>query len=272
MSSNATSRGPANDLLEPLPKRLQLGIRVYQILVNSIVDCSVVSGTQLRPEAIARQLNVSTTPVREALHRLEKDGLTVKVPYQGWFVRKFTEGQIRELYALRVALERLSVRLACQNLSPEDGKWFRKHQATGDAALRANDMQAYRLYNRDFHLAILRIANNSYLTAAMDQVALQSEMLAIKTIHIVGRPLRALEEHRELLELMMGQQVEKAETLIDSHIMGALQDIMSSHAGPPQHAPLRSEGSRKVASRSKAALPASSGTANGHSRQRVVRP
>ena len=246
MSGSAAVLGWAPEEQEPLNQRPQLGIRVYQILVNSIVEGSVASGNQLRPEAIARQLNISTTPVREALHRLEKDGLTVKVPYQGTFVREFTERQIRELYVLRASLERLSVRLACQNLTSEAMKSLRKLQTTGDAALRANDMQTYRVYNRDFHLAILRLASNSYLTGAMDQVALQSEMLAGKTIHIAGRPLRAMQEHKELLELMGRQQVEKAEALIETHIMSALQDIMASHAAPIHHAPLRSESSLKA--------------------------
>jgi DNA-binding GntR family transcriptional regulator len=251
MSSDAALSTTSSGTLEPLLQPMQLGIRVYQVLVNNIVNGSVASGIQMRPEAIARQLHVSLTPVREALHRLEKDGLTVKRPYQGWFVREFTEEQIRELYILRASLERLSVRLACQRLSPENVKWMRKHQSIGDAALKSNDMDAYRLYNRDFHLAILRIAHNSYLSAAMDQVALQSEMLSAKTIHIIGRPLRGIEEHKELLELMAGHQVHKAEKLIDSHIMSALEDILSSHPPSSEHTPLlRGDSPPEIASES----------------------
>ena len=103
-----------------MPETLQLGARVYQALLNSIVSGQIEPGAPLRPDAIARQLEVSTTPVREAMHRLEGDGLAIKVPYQGWFVREYTEQQVRELYELRAALECFSVRLACQRITDEE--------------------------------------------------------------------------------------------------------------------------------------------------------
>jgi DNA-binding GntR family transcriptional regulator len=230
MPSGKTGKRAPIQALAPLTETLQLGTRVYQALVDSIVNGQIGSGTQLRPDAIARQLDVSTTPVREAMHRLENDGLTIKLPYQGWFVREFTEEQIRKLYEFRAALERLSVRLACQHITDEEIRWLREHQATGEAALDLNDMEAYRLYNRDFHAAFLRSANNPYLSSAMSQVALQSEMLTGKTIRIVGRPLRAIEEHSQLIDLIEARHADKAEILMGSHIMSALEDIISSHS------------------------------------------
>jgi DNA-binding GntR family transcriptional regulator len=217
--------------LTPLPETLQLGTRVYQSLVNGIVNGHIDSGSQLRPDTIARQLDVSTTPVREAMHRLESDGLTIKLPYQGWFVREFTEQQIRELYEFRAALERLGVRLACERITDEELSWIRGQQSVGEAALEAKDMQGYRVYNRDFHATILRAANNSYLSSAMAQVALQSEMLTGKTIRIVGRPLRAIEEHSRLIDLIEKREAHKAEKLMSFHILSALEDIVRFHIG-----------------------------------------
>lgn len=229
MPSGKTRKNSPPQTLAPLPETLQLGTRVYKVLLNSIVTGHIEPGAQLRPDTISRQLDVSTTPVREAMHRLESDGLTVKLPYQGWFVREFTEQQIHELYEFRAALERLSVHLACQRITDGELSAMRKHQSVGTAALKSKDMDAYRLYNRDFHAAILRAANNSYLTSAMEQVALQSEMLAAKTIRIVGRPLRAIEEHSRLIELIGKRQTDQAEKLMESHILSALDDIIQSH-------------------------------------------
>lgn len=215
------------ETLTPLSGSLQLGGRVYKVLANSIVSGKVASGSQLRPDVIARQLDVSTTPVREAMHRLESDGLLVKVPYQGWYVREFTEKEIRELYEFRASLERFSIRLACDRITPQDVKWMRKHQIAGKTALKSKDMEEYRVYNRDFHYAILRIAGNSYLMSAMAQVALQSEMLSAKTINISGRPLKAVEEHAKLIDLMEHHRLGEAEKSIELHIMSALEAILS---------------------------------------------
>jgi DNA-binding GntR family transcriptional regulator len=221
------------ETLTPLPDSLQLGGRVYKVLANSIVSGKVASGSQLRPDVIARQLDVSTTPVREAMHRLESDGLLVKVPYQGWYVREFTEKEIRELYEFRAALERFSIRLACNLITPQDVRWMRKHQLAGKAALKSKNMEQYRVYNRDFHQTILRIAGNSYLMSAMAQVALQSEMLSAKTISISGRPLKAVEEHAKLIDLMEHRRTGEAEKSIELHIMTALEAILSADVAVP---------------------------------------
>ncbi len=104
--------------------------------------------------------------------------------------------------------------------------WLRGHQATGKAALKAGDMDAYRIYNRDLHAAILSAAENSYLTAMMGQLRLQSEMLMAKTIRIAGRPGRAIEEHQQLIDFIgMGDTV-NAERVMEHHISSALNDIL----------------------------------------------
>jgi DNA-binding GntR family transcriptional regulator len=89
-------------------------------------------------------------------------------------------------------------------------------------------MEAYRVYNRDFHQAILRMAENSYLISAMAQVALQSEMLSAKTISISGRSLKAVEEHATLIDLMERRRLGEAEKSIELHIMSALEAIISA--------------------------------------------
>ena len=132
----------------------------------------------------------------------------------------------------------LSVRLARQRISDDDVARLRQQQAVGEAALAASDVETYRAYNRELHASILRSANNSYLSAAMGQVALQSEMLTGKAIRIVGRPLRAIEEHSRLIEHIAHRDEQQAIELMQFHIMSALDDILhwnrQSHAMRPR--------------------------------------
>jgi DNA-binding GntR family transcriptional regulator len=225
--------------LEPLTETLQLGTRAYHALVNGIVGGQIEPGTQLRPDVIAEQLEISVTPVREALHRLEGDGLVVKLPYQGWFVREFTEQEVRELYALRAVLEGFGARLACQHASPAQLAELRAFQSIGEEALRQQDMDAYRLYNRDLHAAIIKAAGNSYLSTTMSQLGLQSQMLMARTIRLVGRPSRAIEEHQELVELIAKGSEAEAAGLMQRHILSALEDIvrfLRAPEAPEDHA------------------------------------
>ena len=235
MSRRSTSSGSerARKLaLEPLAVSLQLGARAYRALWGGIVSGTIESGVQLRPDTIAEQLDISTTPVREALHRLEVDGLVVKLPYKGWFVREFTEQEVRDLYEMRAALECFGVRLACERITEEQLDWLREHQSVGEAALRDGDMEAYRIYNRDLHAAIVEAARNAYLSSLIGQVDLQSQVLMAKTIKLAGRPSRAIEEHRELIELIARRDEKAAQELMEHHILSASEDIVRYAISP----------------------------------------
>jgi GntR family transcriptional regulator of vanillate catabolism len=209
---------------------------VYQSLRESIVSGTLKPGTPLRPDTIADQLQVSTTPVREALLSLESDGALIKRPYQGWFVRDFSEEEAREMYELRASLECLSVRLACERITPEEVNRLRMHQVAGSAALASKNIHAYRLYNQDLHTAILQAARNSYLGSAMEQVSLQNQMLIARTIRITGRPSRALEEHARIIELIASRDSTTAEDLMRKHILSALEDVVQALGQVPHKA------------------------------------
>ena len=223
--------------LEPLAMSVQLGARAYRALWNGIVAGTIDSGVQLRPDAVAEQLDISTTPVREALYRLEADGVVVKLPYKGWYVREFSEQEVRDLYEMRAALECFGVRLACERITDEQIAWLREHQAVGEAALADADMEAYRLYNRDLHVAIVDAARNAYLTSVMAQVDLHSQVLVAKTIRLAGRPSRGIEEHRELIELIARRDEHAAQDLMRVHILSASEDIIRFAIGRPAQAP-----------------------------------
>ena len=109
----------------------------------------------------------------------------------------------------------------------EEIHWLREHQSVGEAALAAGDMGAYRLYNRDLHAAIMRAARNSYISGVMGQLQSQSEMLMARSIRIAGRPLRAIEEHHRLIELIAAHYPANAARLMNQHISSTIEAILS---------------------------------------------
>jgi DNA-binding GntR family transcriptional regulator len=216
----------ASPTLEPLGQVVQLGSRVYDSLVQSIASGQMDFGAPLRLNEIARMLEVSTTPVREALSRLESSGLAVKVPNCGWFVRYFSENEIRDLHEVRASIESLSVRLACARMTEEELDWLRANQKKGEAALQAGDANAYLLYNREFHSAIMRASRNSYLALVIGQLAPQSEMLTARSIKIAGRMRHAFDEHSRIVECLGMRDAEGAEKGMKVHILSALVEFL----------------------------------------------
>jgi DNA-binding GntR family transcriptional regulator len=219
--SSATTPGFA-----PIEEPLQRGEVVYNALLEGILRGDLAPGAQLNADNLAQQLRVSTTPVRDALNRLAKDGIVVKLPYQGWFVRRFEQKEIREVYEVRAGLECFIVRLACQRITPEEIEQLRQHQSTGEQALERGDLEAYRLYNQELHAAILRAARNAELAAVASQVSLKTQMLSSRTIRLEGRPRLAIEEHRQILEAIARRDVPAAQELMEHHILGAMEDML----------------------------------------------
>lgn len=211
--------------LVPLEQPVQRAERVYSALLGSILRGETGSGAQLNTDIISQHLRVSTTPVRDALNRLEKDGLVVKLPYQGWFVRSFQEAEIRDVYEMRTGLERFSVRLACARITPEEIERLHATQLVGEAALQDQDLEAYRLYNQELHAAIMRAARNAELAQLAAQASLKTQMLSAKTIRLLGRPPIALQEHRQLIELIAKRETQLAQELMERHILSAMEDI-----------------------------------------------
>ncbi len=132
------------------------------------------------------------------------------------------------MYELRASLESLSVRLACERITPGEVNSLRARQAAGPAALASQDMDAYRIYSRDLHAAILQAARNSYLSAAMEQVSMQNQMLVARTIRISGRPPRAVEEHARIVESIASRDSRTAAVLMEKHILSALEDVLKA--------------------------------------------
>ena len=190
-TSSGKPEGRRKDLaLEPLALSLQLGARAYRALWGGIVGGTIESGVQLRPDIIAEQLDISTTPVREALHRLETDGLIVKLPYKGWYVREFTEQEVRDLYE---SARRWSVS-ACAWPASDLGRTARLARELSRSAKRrcATRHEATHL-QPDLHAAIVEAARNAYLSSLMSQVT--PTRCDGETIRLAGRPSRAIEEH-----------------------------------------------------------------------------
>jgi DNA-binding GntR family transcriptional regulator len=216
----------ANLSLAPLEEPVQRSEVVYHALLDNMILGGLAWGAPLNADLIAQQLKVSTTPVRDALNRLEKDGLAVKLPYQGWFVRGFQEQEIRDIYEMRAGLECFSVRLACQRITPEEIARLHTTQSAGEAALRREDLEAYRLHNQELHATIMQAARNAELAQVAAQASLKTQMLSAKTIRLAGRPSHAVREHSQLIELIAKHDAQGAQELMERHILSAMEDIL----------------------------------------------
>lgn len=196
-----------------------LGATAYDRLREAIRDGSLKSGARLREENVAKTLDMSRTPVREALRRLELEGLLTHEPYRGMVVSRLDTQMVTELYLMRDVLEGTAARLAAQHASKTDIAVFRDLLAA-EAQLKGKPERLAE-HNRRFHVAVYHAAHNRFLLKTLNALRDSLDLLGGTTFAVPGRAKSALKEHREIVAAIAAGDAEAAEAAARSHIQGA---------------------------------------------------
>lgn len=151
------------------PERKRLADEVYDQLVEAIRTEQIGANERLVQERLATELKISRTPVREALMRLEQDGILIMSPRGGFVIYKMTDQEVRELYQARAAIEGQAVRiLASQNKSENNARLRETIRREED--ISAATVRAYFEANRKIHRVFVELTNNRYLVEMFDNI------------------------------------------------------------------------------------------------------
>ena len=132
-------------------------------LREAIIMGELMPGAPLRLEDLARQLGMSISPIREAVRQLEALGLAEHMPHHGAKVMALDVEELRELFAIRLALEGMAVRRAAELLEPADEERARKHLTAYDEARNRGDTRAAVRAHGEFHFALYEAARSGWL-------------------------------------------------------------------------------------------------------------
>jgi DNA-binding GntR family transcriptional regulator len=200
---------------------MPLGEAVFRSLCQAFRVGVYRPGDRLREEDVAQRLQVSRTPVREALGRLLAKGLVEPAGGRGLIVRSLGTAEVLELYAMREILEGAAARLAAQHTSRSEIDALVDVESAFEA--RSNDPAEMARLNRAFHEMIFRSARNRYLDSALQELQDGIALLGATTFSIEGRPSTAAEEHRALIDAIAAHDADRAESLARAHIREALR-------------------------------------------------
>jgi DNA-binding GntR family transcriptional regulator len=153
-------------------QRDSMAERVKQILVQRIMNGELLPGARLIELHIARELNTSQGPVREAICEMEGLELVVTEPYKGTYVREVTQQDMHEAYMVRATLENLAGQLAAPHFKGSTGALTKAAKAILEAS-RRNDIVAYARHNIHFHRLIVEGASNRILLRTWDSLAFE---------------------------------------------------------------------------------------------------
>lgn len=188
-------------------------------LREAILTGFLKPGDWLREDEVASQLEVSRTPVREALRRLADEGLVVKTAHHGTVVAALSLEDILALYAVREHLEGACARFAAQHRSQE----------LVDALTEANERMraamdvpaAMAQHNREFHRIIYAAAANPYLDRFMRQIENSTRRLPTTTYLVPGRPGAVIKEHEAIIDAIAAGDQDLAMEMAMAHMRAA---------------------------------------------------
>lgn len=218
------------DALAPLGPPPSLTSRAYEALRAAITSRGLPPGQKLSVPALARQLNVSRTPVKEALVRLEQEGLVATIPHRGPFVAFLGADDVREIYEVREVLEGLVAALAATRADGARRAALRRLLAEQARALRANDLDAIMRFDMAFHRELRSLAGNRRLATLLQTLQDQVRMVFATSITIPGRRQRAVAEHRKILAAVEARDPRAAERAAREHIR-RVRDAVLAHLG-----------------------------------------
>ena len=190
----------------------------YALILEAIDSHSYVPGDRLVESELAERFGVSRTPIREALQRLETQGLLTR-DGRSLMVASLDHTQMAELYVVRGELEGLAARLAARHATPEEVGVLRDMLEKDQAFL--NDPAALSRANRRFHKQIHLASHNRFLVQQLDLVHRSMALLATTSIAAEGRPEDTLAEHNIIVTAIEAGDGDAADAALRDHISKA---------------------------------------------------
>lgn len=217
------SEAPAPSFAKPVRFRTKQEL-VYRTLRDAIMRCELPPGRRLVIDELARQLEVSAIPVREALHILQSEGLVTNIPHVGATVSPISREATVEVFSLMEGLEIVATRTAAQRMTAQDADGLSEIVAQMDTALGAGRHHDWADLNTRFHLAISKVAAMPMLLNMTERVMARWDRLRRYYFNgvLVHRVELAQEEHRGLLRAMRDKDLPALERMVKQHNQGAL--------------------------------------------------
>lgn len=218
------AQGDSLDELVSLPvvqARASLADVVYQALCSAVTSGTLKPGFQLRENALARHFGTSSTPVREALRRLDREGLVKVQPNVGTVVAAYNLREVTNLYTVREVLECHAIRCAAEASRPHDFERVDRLLADAEGYLDAPDQVAFNHLDVELHRAMNDLGGNEQLAELAERVQRQIQGVRMRcSVYLAGRPAISHAEHQAVVEAVRTRDASRAETLLRAHIQG----------------------------------------------------
>lgn len=222
-----------------IPVQEHLRDQVANALRAALIAGDLRPGLVYSAPALAAELGVSATPVREAMLDLAKEGLVEAVRNKGFRITEITEQDLDEYTEIRELIEVPTIGRAAAAATAEQLEELRPLALDIVRAARDHNLIEYLESDRRFHLALLALAGNGHLVEVVSDLRKRSRLYGLNRLDETGRLAESAQEHIELLDLMLARDCRGAEDCMRRHL-GHIRSLWASgQEGAPPAARLR---------------------------------
>ena len=214
--------------VEPIDSNFSLKDKIYGSLKQAITSMNIYAEDaelRLDERKLSEQLEISRTPVREALARLEQEGLVYIVPRRGVYIVRKTKAEILEIVTVWAALESTAARLVIEKASDDDIASLKTLFATfKDDQIQAH-IDEYSETNIEFHQAILKMSQCDLLCEVAENLFVHMRSIRARTIAEQDRANRSIIDHLHIIEALENRDSDLAAQLVREHSMNLARHI-----------------------------------------------
>jgi DNA-binding GntR family transcriptional regulator len=200
----------------------------YEAIRNSILSGHWKIGELYNEKAIAAELGISRTPVREALLELASQDLIIFLPRRGLMVNRFTRRDVDEIFELRKAIELAAVEKITEASPPFDLFEIEESLLKQRKAAKEKDYLAFMEADRLFHTSFSELTNNRRLIAILENIRDMIHVMGAKALALEGRALNVIEEHQAIFKAVKRGNSEAARKAMSYHLDQSKEAVVES--------------------------------------------
>ena len=203
---------------------MRLSDKAYELIRHKIITLEMPPLSAIDESALMAELEIGRTPIREALQRLASEDLVSIAPRRGIFVADISITDLQKIFELRMVLEGFCARLAAQRATPRQLAEMETVIRELDA-VRNEDAQALLAIDERFHTLLYQAAGNQFLADSLEHLQALGFRIFYLVLNRLGSVRWAVEQHREIIEVLQARDGARAESLLQQHIYQFQQEI-----------------------------------------------
>jgi len=201
--------------------------QVYKYIREMILIGEIGPGERLIEGKLSKEIGISRTPIREALHKLEMENLIYSIPRVGYVVKNISEEEVKEICEIRVALETLAAIWASTNMTPKEIDRLEQIILLTEENIKSNGMEEVIKLDSEFHEIICRTSKSQRIEEISQSLRDHMLKFRIKALCVPNIAYRSNEGHRKILHALKARDPKKIQEAVRFHLNRTKKDVIN---------------------------------------------